>query len=120
MIGSSTRAALKDIRGRLQASAKDRATLMADIRRLERSLAELEASLEERDSTVGSLTEGLQKSESRVKRFISRVDELENQMLDKERIQRRLERELADEKLKKYLPSLSNAPPSGKVQVSSL
>lgn len=95
-----TQAALVAIRVQLEAASSDRAGLLSDVRRLERSVRDLSSSLAEREMSQLVLTDVASKAEHRARRLQARIDELEQGALDADRVKRRLERELVEEREK--------------------
>ena len=88
------------IKVQLESAATDRASLLSDVRRLERCVRDLSSSLAEREMSQLTLTDAASKAEHRARRLQTRIDELEQGSLDADRIKRRLERELAEEREK--------------------
>lgn len=96
--GPATQACIASIKAQLESAAHDRQSLLSDVRRLERSVRDLTASLADREHVQLSLSDVATRTELRARKLQTRIDELEQAALDAERVKRRLERELGEER----------------------
>lgn len=96
--GPATQTCIASIKAQLESAAHDRQGLLGDVRRLERSVRDLTASLADREHVQLSLSDAATRAELRARKLQTRVDELEQAAMDAERLRRRLERELGEER----------------------